>query len=129
MFITITRRQIVAAVAALALAVTGGVGMSLSRAAVTAAAGGTVKETGFDADRGNYLILDHGNGMETVYAHCLSLAVEAEDVVEADEEIAAVGSTGKSTGPHLHFEVRQDGEAQNPIAYFDREIRDTLKMG
>ena len=67
--------------------------------AVTAAAGGTVKETGFDADRGNYLILDHGNGMETVYAHCLSLAVEAEDVVEADEEIAAVGSTGKSTGP------------------------------
>ena len=97
--------------------------------AVTAAAGGTVKETGFDADRGNYLILDHGNGMETVYAHCLSLAVEAEDVVEADEEIAAVGSTGKSTGPHLHFEVRQDGEAQNPIAYFDREIRDTLKMG
>ena len=67
--------------------------------------------------------------METVYAHCLSLAVEAEDVVEADEEIAAVGSTGKSTGPHLHFEVRQDGEAQNPIAYFDREIRDTLKMG
>ena len=97
--------------------------------AVTAAAGGTVKEAGFDADRGNYLILDHGNGMETVYAQCLSLAVEEGDAVKAGEEIAAVGSTGKSTGPHLHFEVRQDGGAQNPVAYFDSEIRDTLKMG
>lgn len=96
---------------------------------VKAAAAGTVKEAGFDADRGKYLVLDHGNSVETVYAHCLSLAVKTGDAVEAGEKIAAVGSTGKSTGPHLCFQVWQDGEAQNPVAYFDSEIRDTLKMG
>jgi len=98
-------------------------------APVLAAADGTVTEVGFDADRGNYLVLDHGNGMETVYAQCLTLAVEAGDSVTVGQEIAAVGSTGLSTGPHLHFEVRQDGEAQNPVAFFDSEIRDTLRMG
>ena len=67
--------------------------------------------------------------METVYAHCLHLNVEAGDAVAAGQEVATVGSTGLSTGPHLHFEVRQDGEAQNPVAFFDSEIRDTLKMG
>lgn len=98
-------------------------------APVLAAADGTVTEASFDANRGNYLVLDHGNGMETVYAHCLHLDVEAGDAVAAGQEVATVGSTGLSTGPHLHFEVRQDGEAQNPVAFFDSEIRDTLKMG
>lgn len=96
---------------------------------VLAAAAGTVTEAGFDSDRGNYLVLDHGGGMETVYAHCLSLAAEVGDAVAAEEEIAAVGATGMATGPHLHFEVRQDGEAQNPIAFFDAAVRNTLKMG
>ena len=95
---------------------------------VLAAAGGTVTEHGFDTARGNYLILDHGGGMETVYAHCRSLSVETGAAVAAGQEIAAVGATGMATGPHLHFEVRQDGEAQNPVAYFDAETRDTLKM-
>jgi len=97
--------------------------------AVLAAAGGGVTEAGFDADRGNYLVIDHGGGMETVYAHCLSLSVEEGDTVAAGDVIAAVGSTGKSTGPHLCFQVWQEGEAQNPVAYFDAETRDTLKMG
>ena len=96
---------------------------------VNAAADGTVTEAGFDASLGNYLILDHGNGMKTVYAHCLNLSVEAGDSVVSGEQIAAVGSTGLSTGPHLHFEVRQGGEAQNPVAYFSSEVRGTLKMG
>ena len=100
-----------------------------SGTAITAAAGGTVTEAGYDPDWGNYLVLNHGNGMETVYAQCLSLSVTVGDSVTAGEQIAAVGSTGLSTGPHLHFEVRQNGEAQNPVAYFAREIRDTLKMG
>ena len=57
------------------------------------------------------------------------MEVEEGDTVKAGKMVAAVGATGMATGPHLHFEVRQDGEAQNPVAYFDSEIRDTLKMG
>ena len=51
------------------------------------------------------------------------------DAVKAGDEIAALGSTGASTGPHLHFEVRQDGEAQNPTAYFSADVRAQLQMG
>ena len=95
-------------------------------AVILAAADGTVTEVGFDRERGNYLILDHGDGLTTLYAHCRNVDVQEDDTVKAGEMIAAVGSTGMSTGPHLHFEVRQDGEAQNPVAYFDSDIRDTL---
>ncbi len=94
---------------------------------ILAAADGTVTETGFDSAKGNYLILDHGDGLTTLYAHCRNVDVKEGDTVKAGEMIAAVGSTGMSTGPHLHFEVRQDGEAQNPVAYFDSNIRDTLR--
>jgi len=93
---------------------------------ILAAADGTVTEVGFDADRGNYLRLDHGDGLETVYAHCRDFTVEEGSTVRAGEMIGAVGSTGMSTGPHLCFQVWQDGTAQNPVAYFDSEIRDTL---
>lgn len=96
---------------------------------ILAAADGAVTETGFDAKQGNYLVLDHGNGLTTLYAQCRNVEVEEGDTVKAGEMVAAVGATGMATGPHLHFEVRQDGEAQNPVAYFDSEIRDTLKMG
>lgn len=95
-------------------------------AVILAAADGTVTEVGIDAERGNYLVLDHGDGLETVYAACRDVTVEEGDTVKAGGMIAAVGSTGMSTGPHLHFEVRQDGQAQNPVAYFDSAIRDTL---
>ena len=96
-------------------------------AVILAAADGTVTDTGFDAEKGNYLILDHGDGLTTLYAQCRNVDVQEGDTVKAGEMIAAVGCTGMSTGPHLHFEVRQDGEAQNPVAYFDSAIRDTLK--
>ena len=94
---------------------------------ILAAADGTVTEVGFDQERGNYLVLDHGGGLTTMYAHCRNVEVKEGDTVKPGEMVAAVGSTGMSTGPHLHFEVRQDGEAQNPVVYFDSEIRDTLK--
>ena len=94
---------------------------------ILAAADGTVTETGFDPVRGNYLVLDHGDGLTTLYAHCRNVEVKAGDTVKTGEMVAAVGSTGMSTGPHLHFEVRQDGEAQNPVTYFDSTIRDTLR--
>ena len=95
-------------------------------AVILAGADGTVAEVGFDGERGNYLVLDHGDGLETVYAACRDVTVEEGDTVRAGEMIGAVGSTGMSTGPHLHFEVRQGGQAQNPVAYFDSAIRDTL---
>ena len=96
-------------------------------AVILAAADGTVTEVGFDRERGNYLILDHGDGLTTLYAQCRNVEAKEDDTVKAGEMIAAVGSTGMSTGPHLHFEVRQDGQAQNPVAYFDSDIRDTLR--
>ena len=96
-------------------------------AVILAAADGTVTEVGFDRERGNYLVLDHGGGLTTLYAHCRNVDVKEGDMVKAGEMVGAVGSTGMSTGPHLHFEVRQDGEAQNPVVYFDSEIRETLR--
>lgn len=78
---------------------------------------GTVAESGFDSARGNYLLLDHGDGLETLYAHCQELFVAEGDAVEQGQVIAGVGSTGRSTGPHLHFEVRQDGKVQDPFDY------------
>ena len=96
---------------------------------ILAAADGAVTETGFDAKQGSYLVLDHGNGLTTLYAQCRNVEVEEGDTVKAGEMVAAVGATGMATGPHLHFEVQQDGEAQNPVAYFSAEVRDTLKMG
>ena len=96
-------------------------------AVIMAAADGTVIETGFDTAKGNYLVLDHGDGLTTMYAHCRNVDVKEGDTVKAGEMIAAVGATGMATGPHLHFEVRQDGEAQNPVAYFDSDIRRTLR--
>ena len=78
---------------------------------------GIVTESGFEATLGNYVMLDHGNGLETRYAHCQELYVEAGNAVEQGQVIAKVGSTGRSTGPHLHFEVWQDGEPQDPLYY------------
>ena len=97
--------------------------------AVLAAAGGTVVEFGYDVERGNYVVIDHGDGLSTLYGQCRDFTVEEGDTVRAGEMIGAVGKTGMATGAHLHFEVRQDGEPQNPVAYFDSDVRDTLRMG
>lgn len=66
---------------------------------------------------GNAVIIDHGNGMTTLYAHCSELYVKDGDVVAKGQPIATVGSTGFSTGPHLHFELRANGEPIDPSAY------------
>ncbi len=66
---------------------------------------------------GRYVIIDHGGGISTLYGHCNSLSVKVGDKVSRGETIAKVGSTGWSTGPHLHFEVREDGEFVNPWPY------------
>lgn len=85
---------------------------------IYAAKAGTVKDTGFNADNGNYVRLDHGDGMETFYAHCQSVLVKTGDSVILGQTIATVGSTGKSTGPHLHFEIVVNGFQRDPENYY-----------
>lgn len=65
---------------------------------------------------GNYIVIDHGGGISTLYAHCSKLLVKVGASVKQGDHIAEMGSTGNSTGPHLHFEVRVDGQVQDPIA-------------
>ena len=88
---------------------------------ILAAADGTVRETGFDAEKGNYLILDHGEGLTTLYAQCREVLVMEGQQVAVGDAVAEMGSTGRSTGPHLHFAVLQDGVEQPPLPYFDAE--------
>lgn len=88
---------------------------------ILAAADGTVRETGFDAEKGNYLILDHGEGLTTLYAQCREILVTEGQSVAAGDTVAEMGSSGMSTGPHLHFAVLQDGVEQPPLPYFDAE--------
>ena len=76
---------------------------------------GTVKSVGWDPGHGNMVVIEHPNGMETVYAHASKTLVKAGDIVLKDTPIAKVGSTGYSTGPHLHFEVRQNHKTVNPL--------------
>lgn len=66
---------------------------------------------------GNYIVIEHKNGIETAYAHCDSILVSTGEDVEAGQLIAYVGSTGNSTGPHLHFEVKADGKFCDPLDY------------
>ena len=80
-------------------------------------ANGTVTFAGRKGSYGNLIIVDHGNGVETWYGHCSKLYAKVGDSVNAGDVIAAVGSTGNSTGPHLHFEIRIDGNCVNPQDY------------
>ncbi|RZM83093.1 peptidase M23 [Leptolyngbya iicbica LK] len=84
---------------------------------IYAADSGRVIFSGWRGGYGNTVIVDHGGGITTLYAHCSRLFVSAGQAVSQGQAIAAVGSTGLSTGPHLHFEVRQNGSPVNPMAY------------
>ena len=78
---------------------------------------GIVTFAGTSGGYGKIVKISHGNGVETWYAHCSKLFVTEGQEVESGEHIAAVGSTGNSTGPHLHLEIRVDGQIQNPQNY------------
>lgn len=78
---------------------------------------GNVSFSGVLDGYGNYIILDHGNGVQTAYGHCSKLLVSKGDSVKQGDTIALVGSTGNSTGPHLHFEVKINDEFINPLDY------------
>lgn len=81
---------------------------------VLAANSGNVIKAGWNNSYGNVVMIDHGGGIVTLYAHNSKLLVSTGDVVSKGQSIALVGSTGSSTGPHIHFEVRVDGQYQNP---------------
>ena len=83
----------------------------------SAAAGGRVIYSNFHPQYGNIIEIDHGNGLITRYAHLSKRDVKVGDVVLSRSKIGAVGSTGQSTGPHLHFEVRQNGTPLNPVRF------------
>ena len=85
---------------------------------ITACGDGTVIQAGWYGGYGNLVIIDHGNGVTTYYGHCSKIYVTNGDHVTSGEQIAAVGSTGDSTGPHLHLEIRIDGSRINPQQYF-----------
>lgn len=84
---------------------------------ITAAAGGTVSFAGFKPDFGWVVEIDHGNGLATRYAHASKLLVRAGSVVLPGDRIALVGSSGRSTGPHLHFELLRGGSHVDPKRY------------
>lgn len=87
--------------------------------AIKAAAAGTVTVSsyGYNGGYGNYVIVNHSNGVQTVYGHCTALKVKVGEKVSQGQVIATVGSTGRSTGNHLHLEIRVNGVAQNPQNY------------
>jgi murein DD-endopeptidase MepM/ murein hydrolase activator NlpD len=84
---------------------------------IVAAAGGTVIHAGWLGGYGNLVVVDHGSGLATAYAHASSILVSLGQQVSQGQTIALVGSTGNSSGPHLHFEVRVNGTAVDPLGY------------
>lgn len=92
-----------------------GAGMGAS---IVAAGAGDVIYAGANGGYGNCVMIDHGNGVVTVYAHMTSIGVSYGQYVTAGQYVGAVGSTGVSTGPHCHFEIRINGAQTDPAAYF-----------
>jgi len=90
---------------------------------VVCASEGTVSVTGYDDANGHYIIVNHKNDITTVYAHLSKVCVKEGDIVSPDIKIGEVGSTGISTGPHLHFEVKEAGISVDPAKYVYFEER------
>lgn len=99
-----------------------GIDISASQgSSIVAANSGTVIMAGWQNGYGNTVVVDHGGGITTLYAHCSKLLVGVGKKVNAGDTIAKVGSTGMSTGPHLHFEVRKNGSTTDPIKYVTKQ--------
>jgi len=94
--------------------------MANAGTAIRASAGGVVAYASLHSQYGNMVEIDHGNDIVTRYAHASRLLVKVGQVVRRGEKVAEVGSTGRSTGNHLHFEVRYKGIAQNPVRFLQK---------
>ena len=88
-----------------------------SNHAIKAADNGTVVEAGYDGSFGNKIVINHNNGMKTIYAHLSSIGVSVGQTVSKGQQIGVMGSTGNSTGTHLHFELYINGALKNPLDY------------
>lgn len=88
-------------------------------AAIVAVNGGKVTMAGWNGGYGNCIVIDHGGGIASLYGHLSSISVSAGATVSKGQQIGKVGSTGVSTGPHLHFEMLKNGSTTNPMSYFN----------
>ena len=87
---------------------------------IKAAGGGKVIYSGWMGGYGKVLVIEHANGQSTLYAHCSTLLAGKGASVSSGQLVAKIGTTGRSTGPHLHFEVRNGNSPVNPIKYLSR---------
>lgn len=94
---------------------------------VSAAAAGKVVFAGRNGGYGNMVLIEHSDGRRTLYGHNQSLLVKAGDVVQAGQPIAAAGSTGHSTGPHVHFEIREGNNSVNPLNFLINDFKLTRR--
>ena len=92
---------------------------SVSNGIVESTAPGKVKRAGYSAGYGKTVVIQHKNGLETLYGHLNKILVQAGDKVCRGQQIGQLGSTGRSTGPHLHYEVRVRGHAKNPRPFLE----------
>jgi len=92
---------------------------------IFAAAGGVVSGAEYHAMFGNTVTVDHGNQLSTLYAHASRLNVKPGDIVRKGQKLGEVGTTGRSTGPHLHFEVHVNGAPQNPARFLANQAKDS----
>ncbi len=100
-------------------------GMDLSApygSSIVAAEAGKVIYSGWESGYGNFIAIDHGHGLQTHYAHCAKLLVHVGERVSKGETIGKVGTTGHSTGPHVHFEVIANGVHKNPVRYINHSM-------
>lgn len=84
---------------------------------ILAAMSGKVVGGGYSGSSGNYLVVDHGGGITTTYKHLSKALAKVGDIVSGGQKIALSGNSGITTGPHLHFEVRKDGQAIDPLTF------------
>ena len=93
------------------------IGAPTGTSVVAADSGYVVKAGWSEYGYGSYVVIEHGNGFQTLYAHLYTILIEVGQSVGKGARIGSVGKTGRATGPHLHFEVRHNGIQRNPFGY------------